>query len=117
MELNRFAFMAMDNPAIQRWQYQKGPLHGYGSIRQALEDIQGGTCLLCRSHSIEHDHHIVPRSKGGSNTLANIAGLCEHCHSLVHNDEETAAKLVKIKAGQNKKYHALSVINQIMPHS
>ena len=116
VELNRFAFMAMDNPNILRWQYQKGPLHGYSGIRQALEDIQGGTCLLCRSRGIEYDHHIIPRSKGGSNTLVNMAGLCENCHTKVHADEEAAAKLAKIKAGQNKKYHALSVLNQIMPH-
>lgn len=114
IELNRFAFMAMDNPSIKHWQYQRGPLHGYHGIREALEDIQDGTCLLCKS-SIEHDHHIVPQSKGGSNTLVNIAGLCTHCHVLVHTDEEAAAKLAKIKAGQNKKYHALSVLNQIMP--
>lgn len=116
VELNRFAFMAMDNPGIRRWQYQKGPLHGYGNIREALNDIQGGACLLCRSRSIEHGHHIVPRNKGGSDILVNMVGLCESCHNKVHNDEEAVAKLEKIKAGQNKKYHALSVINQIMPY-
>ena len=107
--------MAMDNPQVRRWQYQKGPLHGYHGIREALKEIQGGTCLLCGSRSIEHGHHIVPRSRGGSNTLVNIAGLCESCHTKVHNDEDAAARLEKIKAGQNKKYHALSVLNQIMP--
>jgi hypothetical protein len=25
VELNRFAFMAMDNPNIRRWEYQQGP--------------------------------------------------------------------------------------------
>ena len=115
VELNRFAFMAMDNPQVRRWQYQKGPLHGYHGIREALKEIQGGTCLLCGSRSIEHGHHIVPRSRGGSNTLVNIAGLCESCHTKVHNDEDAAARLEKTKAGQNKKYHALSVLNQIMP--
>ena len=44
-----------------------------------------------------------------------MAGLCEHCHTLVHTGEEAAAKLAELKAGQNKKYHALSVLNQIMP--
>lgn len=27
IELNKFAFMAMDNPDIKRWQYQQGPLY------------------------------------------------------------------------------------------
>ena len=34
VELNRFAFMAMDDPAVKRWQYQKGPLHGCRGIRE-----------------------------------------------------------------------------------
>lgn len=116
VELNLFAFMAMDNPGIKRWQYQKGPLHGYGSIREALEVLQDGRCLLCGKRSIEHDHHIVPRSKGGSNTLANQAGLCECCHTLVHTDKAAAEKLAALKAGQNKRYGALSVLNQIIPY-
>lgn len=28
LEVNQFAFMQLDNPAIQRWQYQRGPLFG-----------------------------------------------------------------------------------------
>lgn len=115
MELNRIAFMAMEDTKIKRWQYQRGPLHGYHRIQEALEDIQDSACLLCGNRSIEHDHHIVPRSRGGSDTLVNIAGLCESCHTKVHTDEDAAARLAKIKAGQNKKYHALSVLNQIMP--
>lgn len=115
VELNRFAFMAMDNPSIQKWQYQKGPLCGYKNIREALEDIQNGSCLLCGRHNIEHDHHIVSRSRGGGNTLTNMAGLCENCHTKVHTDGNAAEKLLKIKDGQNKKYHALSVLNQIIP--
>lgn len=115
VELNKFAFMAMDNPSIQRWQYQKGPLHGYRNIREALENIQNGSCLLCGKSSIEHDHHIVPQSKGGSDTLTNMAGLCENCHTKVHTDVNAFKRLTKIKVGQNKKYHALSVLNQIIP--
>ena len=34
VELNKFAFMAMDNPNIKKWQYQKGPMHGFTVIQQ-----------------------------------------------------------------------------------
>ena len=36
LEINKFAFMAMDNPNIKRWEYQKGSLHGYGSVEAAV---------------------------------------------------------------------------------
>ncbi len=72
--------------------------------------------MLCRKHSIDHYHHIVPRAKRGSDTMDNIAGLCKACHKKVHIDAEAHDKLKSRKAGLNKKYGALSVLNQICPH-
>lgn len=114
LEVNKFAFMTIDNPNIQKWQYAKGPLYRKGSVENAVYEIQDGRCLLCGG-PIEHYHHIVPRSKRGSDTLPNIAGLCMKCHAKVHTDETARKKLENRKAGQNKKYGALSVLNQIIP--
>ena len=58
----------------------------------------------------------MPKCKGGSETLANRVGLCKEHHTLVHTDEKWAAKVATKKAGLNKKYHALSVLNQIIPY-
>ena len=101
LEANRFAFMELEagGHLESGVDYQCGPMHGYQSIREALKDLQDGRCLLCGERAIEHDHHLVLRSKGGSNTLANIAGLCEKCHTLVHTNQEAAEKLEAIKAG------------------
>lgn len=115
VELNRFAFMAMDNPNIHRWEYQQGPLYGLGSVEDAVYAQQDGRCLFCKK-PIDHYHHVVPRHKGGSETLANRCGLCREHHALVHTDKVWADKLVTRKEGVNKKYHALSVLNQIIPH-
>ena len=114
VELNRFAFMAMDNPNIRRWEYQQGPLYGLGSVEDAVFAQQDGHCLFCKK-PIDHYHHVVPRHKNGSETLANRCGLCERHHALVHKDKAWAEKLVTRKGGMNKKYHALSVLNQIIP--
>ena len=114
LEINSFAFMAMDNPNIQRWQYQRGPLYGKGSVEDAVFASQNGKCLFCDC-GIQHFHHVVPKSKGGSNTLPNIVGLCESHHRLVHTDSKWASQLSEKKAGMNKKYGALSVLNQIIP--
>ena len=114
LELNQFAFMAMDNPHVQRWQYQKGPLYGKGSVEEAVYASQEGHCLFC-AKGIDHYHHVVPRRRNGSETLENRAGLCEEHHRLVHTEEAWAKKLTAKKDGLNKKYHALSVLNQIIP--
>lgn len=114
LEVNQFAFMAMDNPHIHRWQYQRGPLFGKGCVEDAVYAEQDGHCLFCEK-GIDHYHHVVPRRKNGSETLENRVGLCEEHHRLVHTEEEWAKKLVAKKTGMNKKYHALSVLNQIIP--
>lgn len=115
IELNKFSFMAMDNPHIKKWQYQRGPLYGYDGVEAAVSEQQSNHCLFCKA-PIQHYHHVVPRSKRGSDTLGNRVGLCEKHHALVHTDSTWATKLATKKAGANKKYDALSVLNQIIPH-
>ena len=115
LELNKFAFMEMEyGRKLPQWAYQQGPMYGYETQKDALADLQEGRCLLCGENAIEHNHHLVPRSKGGSDRLANRAGLCTRWHGLVHKDAEAAERLAQKKAGLNKKYHALSVLNQII---
>lgn len=45
-----------------------------------------GTCEVkgCYGKATE-PHHIVPLSKGGTNTLSNIIYLCQKCHDKRHN--------------------------------
>ena len=42
-------------------------------------------CQHCKSKNDLHTHHILPRSKGGSNTLKNLITLCKKCHDDLHN--------------------------------
>ncbi len=114
MEVNKFAFMALDNPHIQKWMYQRGPLKDYGSVEEAVSAQQGGHCIFCKKE-IANYHHIVPQGKRGSNTIGNIIGLCSMHHDLVHKDSTWEQKLKTKKQGMNKKYGALSVLNQIIP--
>ncbi len=114
IEVNRFAFMLLDDPIVAGVDFQKGPLKGYSNVNDAVFDQQDGKCLLC-GEPIEHYHHIVPRSKNGSNTLENIVGLCCHCHEAVHKDEDVQKALKDKKSGLMKKYAALSALNQAIP--
>ena len=113
---SRYSFMELEaGHKLPAWKYQKGPMHGKRSQAEALSDMQDGKCLLCRKKLVENKHHIVPVSRGGSNTLSNLAAVCGRCHDKLHNDADAVEKLRKKKAGHNKKYGALSVVNQITP--
>lgn len=63
--------------------------------------------------SLQEKYHIVPVSRGGSDTLSNLAAVCGDCHDRLHKDADAVEKLRERKAGHNKKYGALSVVNQI----
>lgn len=114
IEVNRFAFMLLEDPSIAGVDFQKGPLKGYSNVNDVVFDQQEGKCLLC-GQPIEHYHHIIPKSKGGSNTLGNIAGLCCNCHDTVHKNEDIQKALKDKKSGLMKKYAALSALNQAIP--
>ena len=111
VEVNRFAFMLLENPGITGLDFQNGPLKGYTDVKAAVYDMQGGSCLMC-GVEIEAYHHIIPRHKGGSDTLKNLAGLCGRCHERAHTEPGFAEKLQSRKSGMLKKYHALSALNQ-----
>jgi hypothetical protein len=57
-------------------------------VRIAVWRRDGGKCVRCGSREkLEYDH-IVPVSKGGSNTARNIELLCETCNRKKSNNIE-----------------------------
>lgn len=114
IEVNRFAFIQMENPDASGVNFQNGPLKGFNDVKAAIREQQQGKCLMCKN-DIEHFHHIVPRSKGGSDTIQNQVGLCPKCHAKIHTDSKFKEKLEKKKTGLLKKYGALSALNQAIP--
>ena len=106
--------MLLEDPSVCGVVFQNGPLKGYDDRDAAVYDLQDGKCLMCKGEITQY-HHIVPRSRNGSNTINNIAGLCDTCHDRVHKDADFAKQLKDKKAGLDKKYGALSVLNQAIP--
>ena len=113
LEVNKFTFISLNNPNAPKWMCQNGSLKGRGGVKDAVSTQQGGRCIFCEKE-IENFHHIIPRCKRGSNTIDNIVGLCAKHHDLVHKDNKWEEKLKTKKQGMNKKYGALSILNQIM---
>ena len=109
-----FESVEEEDSNVRNWEYQKGKLWGYNSLEEAVSERQSGHCIFC-NNPIEHYHHIVPRYLGGSESVDNRAGVCEKHHKMVHTDAKWDEKLKAKQEGLLKKYHALSVINQIMP--
>jgi hypothetical protein len=58
--------------------------------REAVHARDREQCVNCGRTGPETTldvHHIVPRGKGGSNRLSNLALLCRQCNDAVHGDE------------------------------
>jgi hypothetical protein len=61
-------------------------------------------CFECGNNA-QHNHHVIPKSKGGVNTVP----LCEQCHYKVHNITKTDCAYLTSEAMQqlinnNKKF-------------
>lgn len=106
LEINKFAFMLMEDGTVRGVDFQNGRLKGYASMEDYVFASQDGKCPVC-GEPIDHYHHRKPRSEGGSNRPENLVGLCKNCHEAVHK-----GALSLNKVGENKKYAALSVLNQ-----
>ena len=110
LEINRFAFMQLDDGSVRGVDFKNGKLRGYRDVKDYVWHMQNGRCLCC-GKKIEHYHHIIPQHKGGSDRWYNIAGLCGNCHSKVHTGELNLASV-----GKKKRYAGTSVLNQAVPY-
>ena len=111
LEVNRFAFMRLDDGSVVGTDFQNGRLRGYKDEDDYIFHLQDGKCLCCGKEKIDHYHHIIPRHKGGSDRWYNKAGLCDECHSKVHKGEISLAA-----TGEKKRYAGISVLNQAVPY-
>ena len=109
-EINRFAFMKMDDGSVFGTDFQNGRMKGYENVESYVFSMQSGKCACCGG-IIEHYHHIVPRHEHGSNLPENIIGVCNDCHEKIHTGKKNVDFI-----GMQKKYDALSILNQAVPY-
>ncbi len=80
LELVKFDTQLMQNAEINGVEYQQGTLGGYELREYLLEKFQR-KCAYCGKSGLPLQiEHIVPRSRGGSNSVTNLALACEKCN-------------------------------------
>ena len=80
IEVVKFDTQLMQNAEIAGVQYQQGQLAGY-EIREYLLEKWGRKCAYCGTTGVPLQvEHLVPRVRGGSDRVSNLALACEECN-------------------------------------
>lgn len=82
----------LNGDKIEGKEYQYGEMYGFENAKQYVRERDNYTCQICKAkssdknHVIIEVHHIIPRSKGGSDKPDNMISLCHCCHKKVHEN-------------------------------
>lgn len=91
LEVGEFDPHLLQDPTLvyRKWGYAKGELYQQENFKQAAKARDGYKCQCCGKKNCRLEvHHLLPRSRGGSDKLANLITLCSDCHHLAHSSEE-----------------------------
>ena len=65
--------------------YQHGERYSIATLREAVFSRDSHKCQCCgrtiKDGAILHIHHIKYRSQGGTNSMSNLATVCDKCHT------------------------------------
>lgn len=91
LEVGEFDPQLLQDPtlAFHKWDYQRGELYQQENFKQAAKARDDYKCQCCGKKNCRLEvHHLLPRSRGGSDKLVNLITLCSDCHHLAHSSEE-----------------------------
>lgn len=90
VELAKFDTQKLQNPEISGVEYQRGELFGY-EVREHLLEKWRRRCAYCGKEGVPLEiDHIIPRSRGGTDRVSNLALACRECNQAKGN--RTAAE-------------------------
>jgi len=85
LELVKFDTALLQNAQIRSVEYQRGELAGF-EIREYLLEKFHHQCAYCGKADTPFEiDHIVPKSRGGSNRVGNLALSCHDCNQAKGN--------------------------------
>ena len=120
LEVSQFDTTIMKNPSlineeIRPWGYQKGFNYGHSSRRKAVLHRDNHTCQCCGKKNCRVEvHHIIFRSRGGSDDENNMITLCKECHAGVHNGTVVLNKTPKKNKGLKHATHISIIRSQLL---
>ncbi|MFW9915299.1 MAG: RNA-guided endonuclease IscB [Candidatus Thorarchaeota archaeon] len=89
VEVGTFDPQKMQNPEITGVEYQQGELQGY-EVREYLLHKWGRTCAYCGNTNLPLEvEHLTPKSRGGSDRVANLTLSCRKCNLKKGNKTAT----------------------------
>lgn len=122
LETAKFDMQKLENPEITGTQYQQGRMFGYADKKAYLLEREQGCCIYCGIHASKAKmeiEHVVPKSKGGTDSLSNLVLSCHACNQAKGNqDIQTYLKgkpavLKRVKAHLNINYRDAAHTNSI----
>lgn len=54
-------------------------------IKRKVSELWGNQCAVCGAVDYLEYHHLIPKTKGGTDDYDNLILLCACCHAAVHN--------------------------------
>ena len=92
IEAASFDIQKIKNPDIEGVEYQQGDCYGYENKRQFVLARDNYTCQCCKRKFAPnelHVHHIIWKSKGGTDVVTNLMTVCAPCHKDIHAGKKT----------------------------
>jgi 5-methylcytosine-specific restriction endonuclease McrA len=83
LETAKFDTQKLENPDIQGVDYQRGRVYGYADKKAYLLERENYCCIYCGIHASQAKmeiEHVIPRSRGGTDSLNNLVLSCETCN-------------------------------------
>lgn len=90
IEVAAFDIQKIKTPDISGEEYQNGEQKGFWNTREYVLYRDNHTCQICKGKSgdtVLEVHHILPKSKGGTDMPDNLITLCHCCHERLHKGE------------------------------
>ena len=122
LETAKFDMQKLVNPNIQGVVYQQGRMFGYADKKAYLLEREQGCCIYCGIHASKAKmeiEHVIPRSRGGTDSLNNLVFSCRACNDAKGSqDVQTYLKgnpsvLRRVKARLNTNYRDAAHTNSI----
>lgn len=112
IEVGKFDIQKMMNPNITNEEYQNGQCAGYYDVRYFVFTRDNYTCQVCKKkNKILRTHHLVYKSKGGTNRADNLITVCTDCHTSENHKVGSILYNWMIKHKKVKQYKEATFMN------